>query len=179
MVLRRVAPFFFFLCLSVAIVGDLQASLAEAGDIAGAYLESLWTADSFLWSWQRRDPKGEGAALLSDRLRAKAGSQQVSLYMSGLSNPYHAAFEIDHGCRIDERRFRFNVALYFGDIDSKTGFAYTGVLEVARQGRNWRIDALPPTDIKMDNPDVFRKVPCEKISLQPKCAGGYRCSSKS
>ena len=54
----------------------------------------------------------ERLSLLSSSLRGGESEDELRRYISGLSNPYHASFEIGPGKRLPDGRFAFEVRLY-------------------------------------------------------------------
>lgn len=110
---------------------------------SAAYLEALETANAFLWAWQTRDADG-GLRLMSDRLRAQINDESwLRQFMVGRSNPHHQAFEIGHGRRQTTSRYTFSVTLYELYSGERMGAGYRSMLEVAKQGKVWRVDRLP------------------------------------
>src|SRR4030042_5931742 len=106
------------------------------------YLEVLQTADTFLWAWVTRDSKGLN--LISNRLRAQVNDELwLRQFMVGLSNPHHQAFEIGTGKKLSSDRYVFPVTLYELYTGETTGLAYSGTLEIIKQGKDWRINMLP------------------------------------
>jgi len=116
------------------------------------YLGALQAANLFLFAWATRDGDA-GLELISDRLRRdlnkKRGESWFRVYMSGLGNPHHEAFEIGPGRRLSPSRYVFPVRLYEIASRDRSGFAYTGTIEIARQRDRWAVDRLPKTP---DNP---------------------------
>ncbi len=116
------------------------------------YLAALQVANLFLFAWATRDADA-GLELISDRLqrdlRKKRGESWFRVYMSGLGNPHHEAFEIGPGRRLSPSRYVFPVRLYEIASRDPKGFAYTSTIEIARQRDRWAVDKLPKTP---DNP---------------------------
>ncbi len=83
---------------------------------------------------------------MSPRIRAKYREEDLRMYISGISNPHHAAFEIGAGVPVAVGRFAFNVRMYEH---------YTGEKWKAKRGRmvrlvlikigpeDWRVEELP------------------------------------
>jgi hypothetical protein len=116
------------------------------------YLAALQVANLFVFAWATRDDAA-GTELISDRLQRDLkkgrGESWFKVYMSGLGNPHHEAFEIGPGRRLSPTRFVFPVRLYeIGSRDTQ-GYAYTGIIEIMRQPDRWAVDKLPKTP---DNP---------------------------
>src|SRR5437868_13378646 len=65
------------------------------------YVLALAAADRFLCAWRLRD-QDAGLALVSDRLKRRRGEKELRSYLSGLSNPHHAAFEVSAGRRLKD-----------------------------------------------------------------------------
>ena len=128
---------------STTSVPDHPWSQTDAG-----YLQALRTADLFLAAWARRDPDA-GLALMSQAVLKAANEGPADLdrepwqYMSGLSNPHNEAFEISKGVRVGPDRFAFPVTLFVLALGEPSGSACSDTLEVAREGKHWRVDRLP------------------------------------
>jgi hypothetical protein len=105
--------------------------MSKRGDHSpsAAYLETLQTANAFLWAWLTRDADG-GLQLLSDRLRTQINDESwLRQFVVGLSNLHHQAFEIGHGRQQTPSRYAFPVTLYE---------LYTGEPTGARYGASWK-----------------------------------------
>ena len=94
---------------NVSPTGQIKAQLS--GFVDEDYVLALSTANKFLSAWQTRDQPA-GLSLLSSSLRGGESEDELRRYISGLSNPYHASFEIGPGKRLPDGRFAFEVRLY-------------------------------------------------------------------
>lgn len=75
------------------------------------YILALGAANRFLAAWQSRSQEA-GLGLVSPRLRREAGEERLRRYLSGLSNPFNAAYEIGSGSRLPDGRYAFDVRLF-------------------------------------------------------------------
>jgi hypothetical protein len=102
--------FSFTLFLALCCV-PRTAYTQPAGTAPAAYEQALAVADIFLWDWLSRDTD-DAYLLLSPHAKAEIRDRSwFSLYISGLSNPRHQAFEIWEG-KGDDRHYQFNVTVY-------------------------------------------------------------------
>ena len=109
------------------------------------YVLALSTANGFLCAWRRREQEA-GLALLSPSLRSRHSEEEVRMWISGISNPHHEAFEIGRGKRLRDGRYSFEVRLY----EQYTGAKYRQkrrkatsiVLSMSMDGE-WLVDRLP------------------------------------
>lgn len=119
------------------------------------YVRSLFFANKFLYAWKTRSTK-EGLALISPALKNKMSDQELLNYISGLSSPSHAAFEISSGEQLPDGRYSFDVKLYeyyyatTPETQSWKCPALTtiilrksGVVDSKFQVSNWLVDELP------------------------------------
>lgn len=107
------------------------------------YMTALQTANGFLWAWLNRDAE-RGLRLISDQLRREIKDDSwLRQFMIGLSNPHHQAFEIGRGKKKSADVFVFPVTLYELASGERTGNAYSGALEISKEGDSWRVTLLP------------------------------------
>lgn len=111
------------------------------------YVLALGTANRFLCAWLSRDQEA-GLKLLSSAVRTTYSEDDLRLYLAGLSNPHHAAFEVGVGRRLTPCRFAFPVRLY----EHYSGEKWRKKLPVALQmvvvktdEEEWRIGEVPGT----------------------------------
>ncbi|MDA2931462.1 hypothetical protein MYX84_16205 [Acidobacteria bacterium AH-259-O06] len=97
------------LLCNATLSGQVRSQLR--GFVDQDYVLALSTANKFLSAWQTRD-QAAGLSLLSPSLRSRDSEDELRLYISGLSNPYHASFEIGPGEQLPDGRFAFEVRLY-------------------------------------------------------------------
>jgi hypothetical protein len=103
------------------------------GIVDAAYAQALFTADLFLWAWQTCDAD-LGLQLISRELLARLqqpGSQAFQMYMEGLSNPHHVAFEITGGRMLGPDRAAFSVTLFDLYNGEPQGNRYDSTMELA------------------------------------------------
>ena len=116
------------------------------------YLEALQAANLFLNAWVVRDEQA-GLELISDRLdrtlKKGRGESGFRVYMRGLGNPHHQAYEIGAGRRRGVDRYAFPVRLFEIGSRERRGTVYESEIVIARQPDRWAVDALPRTP---DNP---------------------------
>ena len=82
------------LLCNASLTGQVKSQLS--GFVDEDYVLALSTANKFLSAWQTRD-QAAGLSLLSSSLRSRDSEDELRLYISGLSNPYHASFELGPG----------------------------------------------------------------------------------
>ncbi len=151
----RIASLALVLIVSPAVAAPPPAPVPPAPltpTIDRDYLAALQVANLFVFAWATRDTPA-GMELVSDRLgrrlKKKKGESWFKVYMAGLGNPHHEAFEIGPGQRLSPTRYIFPVRLYeIGSRDTQ-GYAYMGTIEIMRQRDRWAVDKLPKTP---DNP---------------------------
>ena len=114
-----------------------------------AYVEALGVAHAFLDAWVSRDAD-KGIRLMSPTLRQTPRGSNPSdyeswlrLYVQGLSNPHHAAFELGRGTLAAHNRAVFPVTLYEFVTGESAAFSYSSSLELVREGESWRVSKLP------------------------------------
>jgi hypothetical protein len=159
------------LCLlaAVSVGGSLAPSSSASAEVAcpAAIAQATEAADVFLWAWATCDSE-LGLQLLSRDLRRHVMADSAGwfeIYMSGLSNPHHVAFEVFGGKLLSATRARFEVSLlehYQGEPSaSRRDGTIELVLEAASgagpevlvrrrvhrltESLEWRVDVLPRT----------------------------------
>lgn len=106
---RKLATAFL---VATGTIGAGTAGAAQSARSRGSdYVLALSAADRFLGAWQWRDQE-KGLSLLSPRLRKSRSEDDLRMYISGISNPHHQAFEIGAGWRLKDGRYSFAVRLY-------------------------------------------------------------------
>jgi hypothetical protein len=109
------------------------------------YISSLASANQFLTAWQWRNQE-EGLKLLSTNLKRQKTEEDLRDYLSGLSNPHHAAFEISSGKRLGNDRFSFRVRLYeevTGDTIGIEQPKLSTIVVIKNSDGTWLVDVLP------------------------------------
>ncbi len=121
----------------------------SAATRSDSYVQALQVANTFLHAWLDRDSKG-GLSLMSTSVlkppadtTAAEHTAWLQLYMSGLSNPHHQAFEIHEGKASGRDRFSFPVTLYELATGQPTANAYSSSIELVRDSSGWRVLSLP------------------------------------
>jgi hypothetical protein len=102
------------------------------GTVDAAYAQALFTADLFLWAWQTCNAD-LGLQLISRELLARLqqpGSRGLLMYMEGLSNPHHVAFEITGGRMLGPDRAAFSVTLFDLYNGEPEGYRYDSTMEL-------------------------------------------------
>ena len=101
------------------------------------YGAALAAANQFLHAWQTQDHE-TGIVMLTDAARQRVSRDGLQQFFSPAPN---AAFEIQHGKRINAGEYVFPVVL-FGS--SNTVRAHPGKIVVTRSGKDeWAVDRLP------------------------------------
>jgi hypothetical protein len=123
--------------------------VSSAATRSESYVQALQTANTFLHAWLDRDAK-DGLSLMSTVLlkppadsTAAEHTAWLQLYMSGLSNPHHQAFEIHEGKVVDRDHFSFPVTLYELATGQPTANAYSNFIELVHESGGWRVLILP------------------------------------
>ncbi len=105
-------------------------------------------AHTFLDAWAHRDADA-GLLLVSDDLRRSSRGSSATdqeawlrLYIQGLSNPHHKAFELGRG-KEARNRVTFPVTLYELAEGESSVFSYPSSIEVSLEGESWRVTKLP------------------------------------
>ena len=109
------------------------------------YILALSGANRFLCAWQWRD-QDAGLKLLSPTLRKKHSEYDLRMWISGVSNPHHQAFEIQSGRRLSVGRYLFPVRLYLHQTDQleKQIVPRMSRIVMVKDGlEQWLVDELP------------------------------------
>lgn len=135
--------------LSLLLFLQACANPGVAPARSGEYVQALARANDFLHAWLCRDPEA-GLGLLSARvLKPPAGvdaetyASWLELYMTGLSNPHHQAFEILPGEASTGDTFSFPVILHEYATGMERGDTYSSSIELTEEKGEWRIIRLP------------------------------------
>lgn len=140
---RRVGGFLMLLLL--AALPLMARQTRQQTTLEPNAIAALGTADRFLAAWQMRN-QDTGFALLSSRLKSQEPESDLRMYLSGLSNPHHAAFEIGIGQKLAEGRYAFEVRLYevvTGSQEKQLRPKPTRIVLQKTAGNEWQVDALP------------------------------------
>jgi len=134
--------------LLFSFLDSARASSASRNEVSSGYEQALLVADKFLWCWLTGNAE-EADKLLSPRLKSQiTDTSWFKMYIRGLSNPHHEAFEVGKGQGRDEH-YRFTVTLYELASGMTSGDKTSSTLEVIKSGDSWLIDRLP---LSSDNP---------------------------
>lgn len=132
----------FVALFSVAVIARGKSDAKEPRSIG--YVHALSVADQFMTAWQYRNQVA-GLALVSDSLKEKESEDDLRMYISGLSNPHHEAFEICSGKRLPDGSISFEVMMY----ETYTGYpnvypAGPSQIVLSKNGRGkWLVVKLP------------------------------------
>jgi len=131
----------------VALFSAAALSQVKSGSITTKntdYIEALSVADQFMRDWQWRD-QDDGFSLISDSLKSKESEDDLRMYISGLSNPHHEAYEIYSGSRLPDGRISFKVKMYESYTSYPNVYSEgptTIIISKSAQGK-WLVDKLP------------------------------------
>ena len=103
-----------------------------------SYGSALAAANRFLHAWQAEDHE-TGIMMLSDSARQKVSPEKLQTFFSPGAD---AAYEIEHGKRVNSAAYEFPVVLFGASGTTSRPHACTVV--VTRSGKSeWAIDKLP------------------------------------
>ena len=103
-----------------------------------SYSTALATANRFLHTWQTQDHEA-GIMMLSDRARAHASRDELQAFFSPSEQ---AAFEIQHGTRVNGGEYVFPVVL-FGLADNAQPPHICRIIIMRTSKGDWVVDKLP------------------------------------
>jgi hypothetical protein len=102
------------------------------------YSSALATANRFLHAWQTQDHE-TGIMMLSDAARQRVSPDQLQEFFSPAAS---AAFEIEHGKRLNAGEYAFPVVLF--GLARSHDRAHICRIVVIRAGKDdWAVDKLP------------------------------------
>jgi hypothetical protein len=116
---------------------------------SAAYVQALQTVNEFLHAWLNRDADTRLRLMSAPLLKPPRGidtetyTSALRMFMTGLSNPHHQAFEIGVG-RSRGGRYVFPIVLYEYYSGEPTAFRVVTTLEAVREGETWKVAHLPP-----------------------------------
>lgn len=135
--------------LITTFVGSAAAGLRDESPrsklIDQDYVLALHTVNRFLCAWTMRRQE-EGLQLVSPSLKKRFAEEALRMYISGISNPHHAAFEVGRGRRLDAQRYAFEVTFYEHYTGQKTSFKRPEPMKlvvVQIGSEEWLVDELP------------------------------------
>ncbi len=142
--MKRLTLFALLLVIGMAVfLNQRKASTQNA--VNQEYVLALSAANQFLDAWRTRDQE-KGLALLSTGLKRLRGIEELRIYISGLSNPHHQAFEIFHGKQLGDTSYAFPVILYehyTGEKWRNKELKPRELVLVKGERDEWFVDALP------------------------------------
>jgi hypothetical protein len=134
----RVAFSIFFFCLFAHQLLARPSKSARRVTSDPAYRSALATANRFLHAWQTQDHE-TGIMMLSDAARQRVSPDQLQEFFSPTAS---AAFEIEHGKRLNAGEYAFPVVLF--GLTGSHDRAHICRIVVTRAGRDdWEVDKLP------------------------------------
>ena len=102
------------------------------------YSAALAAANRFLYAWQTQDHE-TGIMMLSDDARQRVSPDQLQEFFSPAAT---AAFEIQHGRRLNNRVYAFPAVLF--GLTGVPQRAHGCTILIARTGKNeWSVQKLP------------------------------------
>lgn len=139
----------FFVAAMLLFTGGVgppaQAEQPAGETLDQDYVLALATVNRFLCAWQMRRQE-EGLAMLSRRLKQSFTEEELRMYISGISNPHHAGFDVGRGKRLADGHFAFPVRFYEHYTAEKETFKRPKALRfvVVQTGpEEWRVEELP------------------------------------
>jgi hypothetical protein len=124
------------LLLSISLVAHPVRRHARVSD--PSYSTALATANRFLHAWQTQDHEA-GIMMLSDSARERTSLDQLQAFFSPSDQ---AAFEIQHGTRINGGEYVFPVVL-FGVTESVQRPHFCRIVILRTSKGDWVVDKLP------------------------------------
>ncbi len=135
--------------LGFAAAGALNARPVSAADLGLTYVEALSSLDDFLEAWRSRNAAA-GLARVSPAEQKRLGVSNIRGWLTGVSSPNNAAFEVSDGHALSAARYRFTVKFYYYLTGGGVIQPPAQAVDVARQTNGaWLIDA-----VKLSGPDV-------------------------
>lgn len=130
--------------LAVATAASICLAAKHSVELDRDRVMALGAADRFLAAWQMRD-QGRGLALVSASVKKRYTETQIREYLSGMSNPHHAAFEVFDGKRV-KSAYEFRVRLFEHYTGEERASELPGDLRIRLVkvgGEDWQVDNLP------------------------------------
>ena len=139
-----------YILLTVLLVGDFcwahETKRHPSKGVTQDYVLGLSAADTFLFAWQNRDAN-LALSVVSSKLKSKVGEDHLRDYISGLSQPQHASFEIGPGTPLGDGRYVFEARLYehaFGDHETLESPREANITVVRSSPERWLVDDVSP-----------------------------------
>lgn len=131
----RIFVLWFCLCSSL-LLAHTRRIHSHADD--PAYVPALAAANNFLHAWRTQDHEA-GLLMLTDAARQHTTPQQLESFFS--SGP-RAAFEIQHGKKLNAAQYAFPVVL-FDDAASLRRAHHCRIVVIKTDKDEWVVDRLP------------------------------------
>jgi hypothetical protein len=127
-----------FLCLIPSQILAHNSKRSQHSKLDPAYSSALAAANRFLHAWQTQDHE-TGIMMLSDAAREHVSPEQLQEFFSPSGA---AAFEIEHGRKLNVRSYAFPVVLFGRATAGERPRSCTMVL--VRAGKDdWAVEKLP------------------------------------
>lgn len=134
----RSAVVVLFLCLTASQLLAHTSKKANRSKVDPIYSSALAAANRFLHAWQTQDHE-TGIVMLSDAAREHVSPEQLQEFFSPDET---AAFEIEHGRKLNARTYAFSVVLFGMTGGHERPHACKIVL--IRSGKDdWAVGKLP------------------------------------
>ena len=134
----RVTLITLCICFSAAQLPARPLKSARHVTADPGYSSALATANRFLHAWQTQDHE-TGIMMLSDAARQRISPDQLQEFFSPTAS---AAFEIEHGRRLNAGQYAFPVVLF--GLTGSHDRAHICRIVVTRAGKDdWAVDKLP------------------------------------
>jgi disulfide oxidoreductase YuzD len=143
--MRIALPLFILAALLGGTAGLARGEEASSDVVDQDYVLALHTVNRFLCAWTMRSQE-EGLQLLSPSLKRRFSEENLRMYIAGISNPHHTAFEVGRGRRLDTKHYAFGVTLYEHYTGQKWSRKKPGPLKlvvVQISPEEWLVDELP------------------------------------
>jgi hypothetical protein len=129
----------------LAAAGALQPGPARAADLNLLYVDALAALDEFLEAWRTRNATA-GLARVSPAEQKRLGVSNVRGWLTGVSSPGNAAFEVSSGRALSTTRYRFTVKFYYYLTGGGVIQPPAQAIDVARQSNgSWLVDSVELT----------------------------------
>jgi hypothetical protein len=109
------------------------------------YVEALAALDDFLEAWRGRDAVA-GLARVSPAEQKRLGVANIRGWLTGVSSPSNAAFEVGGGRVLSATRYRFTVKFYYYLTGGGVIQPPAQAIDVTRQSNgSWLVDSVELT----------------------------------
>jgi len=127
-----------FLCLTAGQLHAHGSKKPQHQKVDPAYSSALAAANRFLHAWQTQDHE-TGIMMLSDAAREYVSPEQLQEFFSPTEA---AAFEIEHGRKLNARSYAFPVVL-FGMTGGHERPHACNILLIRSGKDDWAVEKLP------------------------------------